>query len=481
MTRREDDEAAVTTRRELLARAAAGAAVLALGDIAAAGALPRSHLRALRPAVRGRVLAPGDRGYGAARVLFNTRFDAIRPPAVVRVRDTADVQAVVRWAARFDVPLVARSGGNAYNGSSTSRSAVVVDVGGLDRVAVEGGRVTLGPGGRLLPVQAALHRRGLTFPAGSCPNVAVGGHLLGGGMGLAGRAHGLALDRVRAITVVTADGRRRRVTARDDADLFWALRGGGGNFGIVTAVEIDPVRATDGAWFRVTYPAAQREAALAAFDAFAPETAGALTVILTLTRSGAAAFGQLLGTEARLLRLIAPLTRVDGATLTSAAASHMTLQRRWAGCATGASVAGCAAIPRTSFDASSIYVGARVPSAGRRAFARAADTGATLLCDAYGGAIARMAPDATAFAHRDVRFSVQIVEYAPVAQATPDVTRARRLIAPFGNGAAYQNYPSLALRAPLRAYYGANLPRLRAVKAAVDPDDRFRPAQGIRA
>ncbi|HYI19926.1 MAG TPA: twin-arginine translocation signal domain-containing protein, partial [Solirubrobacteraceae bacterium] len=87
----------MTTRRELLQRAAAGAALLALGDVAEAGALPRRQLRALRGAVRGRVLAPGDGGYAAARVLFNTRFDGIRPPAVVRVRDSADVQAAVRW------------------------------------------------------------------------------------------------------------------------------------------------------------------------------------------------------------------------------------------------------------------------------------------------------------------------------------------------------------------------------------------------
>src|SRR5688572_33343502 len=119
-------------------RAAAGAALLTLGPLAEAGAapLPGTQLRALRNAVRGQVLAPGNGGYDAARVLFNTRYDAIRPPAVVRVRDSADVQAVVKWAGRFDVPLVARSGGNAYNGSSTSRTAVVVDVGALDTVAV---------------------------------------------------------------------------------------------------------------------------------------------------------------------------------------------------------------------------------------------------------------------------------------------------------------------------------------------------------
>ena len=112
-----------STRRQLLQRGAAAAAALAWGSAAEAGALPRTQLRALRDAVRGRVLAPGDQGYPTARVLFNTRFDGIRPPAVVRVRDAGDVQRVVRWAARFDVPLVARSGGNAYNGGSTRSSS----------------------------------------------------------------------------------------------------------------------------------------------------------------------------------------------------------------------------------------------------------------------------------------------------------------------------------------------------------------------
>ena len=121
---------------------------------------------------------------------LNTRFDGIRPPAVVRVRDTADVQAVMRWADRFDVPLVARAGGNAYNGGSTSRRAVVVDVGGLDRFGLAGADATVGPGLRNFDLYTALARRGAAIGSGSCPNVAVGGLALGGGMGLAGRASG---------------------------------------------------------------------------------------------------------------------------------------------------------------------------------------------------------------------------------------------------------------------------------------------------
>jgi FAD/FMN-containing dehydrogenase len=194
------------TRRDFVISAAALALMPELDR------LPRSELRALRAAVRGPVFTPGGSGYDSARSVFNRRFDGMRPPAVVRAEDAADVQAVVRWADRFDRRLVARSGGNSYIGGSTSRRAVVVDVGGLDRISLKDGVVTLGPGARLIDVYAKLAARGATIPAGSCPMVAVGGHVLGGGFGLASRRFGLALDRLRSIDVVTARSSACRAT-----------------------------------------------------------------------------------------------------------------------------------------------------------------------------------------------------------------------------------------------------------------------------
>jgi FAD/FMN-containing dehydrogenase len=498
------------TRRELIEASAAAATALAL-PLEAPAQVPGRRLRELRRAVRGRVLAPGDGGYDRARLLFNTRFDGIRPPAVVQVRDIADVQAVVRWAGRHDVPLVVRSGGNAYNGASTSRDAVVVDVGGLDgfRVAATSGAagggaaatsgaagggaaarsggagaaalgseaangtVIAGPGLRNWELYRRLARRGLALPSGSCPNVALGGLATGGGMGLAGRALGLTLDRVTAFDVVTAAGERRRVGGDDD--LFWALRGGGGSFAIVTAIHLRPRRLRRAAWFFASYPASARAEVLAAWDGLAPGAPPELTSICTLTASRVSAFGQFLGSERALRRLAAPLARIGGASFSAGTSGFLDLQRRWAGCADG----GCGQVPRDSFDASSVYVARRLDAAGRRAFLAAADAGATLVLDAYGGAIADVEPDATAFVHRDVRFSVQILSYAPLATARRRVRRARSLIAPLGNGGAYQNYADLRLRSPRRAYYGSNYARLKRIKAAVDPDGRFRPAQGI--
>ncbi len=461
------------SRRDFLEVSAAGTLALAL-PLEAQARLPRAQLRELRAQVRGRVLAPGDHGYDGARLVFNRRFDAIRPPAVVRVRDTADVQATVRWAGRHGVPLVVRSGGNAYNGASTSGAAVVVDVGGLDRFGLDGDVVTAGPGLRNFELYRRLARRGLALPSGSCPNVAIGGLATGGGMGLAGRALGLTLDRVTALDVVTASGERRRVSAGDD--LFWALRGGGGSFAIVTAVHMRARRLRRAAWFFASYPASARAEVLAAWDDLAPGAPDPLTSICTLTGARASAFGQYLGSEAALRRLVAPLARIGGVRFSAGTSDFLALQRRWAGCADG----GCGAVPRASFDASSVYVDRRLSAAGRRAFVAAADAGATLVLDAYGGAINRVPADATAFVHRDARFSVQILSYSPIGTARRRVRRARALIAPFGNGGAYQNYADLRLRSPRRAYYGSNLGRLRSIKAAVDPDGRFVPAQGIR-
>jgi FAD/FMN-containing dehydrogenase len=469
------------SRRDFLRASAAGAVLLGGGMRleAQAAPLPRAQLRALRDAVRGPVFAPGNRGYNRARLVFNRRFDGIRPPAVVQPRDAADAQAVVRWANRFGVPLVARSGGNAYNGGSTSRSAVVVDVGGLDRIAIDGTAVTAGPGTRNIDLYAAVARRGLAVPSGSCPNVAVGGLATGGGMGLAGRALGLTIDRVTAYDVVTAAGDRKTVDAGSDPDLYWALRGGGGNFALVTGVHLRARGLRRAAWFFASYPATAREEVLAAWDDLAPGAPGALTSICTLTPTRVTAFGEYLGSESALRRLVAPLAGIGGASFSAGTSSFLSLQRRWAGCSEGESVAACAAVPRSTFDASSVYFAEPLSARARRAFVSAADTGATLVCDAYGGAITSVAPDATAFVHRNVRFSVQIVSYTSLGTATSRVRGARAKIAPFGNGQAYQNYADLDLRNPLRAYYGANLPRLRAIKAAVDPDGRFTTAQAI--
>src|SRR5919108_4195119 len=467
------------TRRTFLWRSAAGAALLGAGGVigaplvAARTRLTAAQLRALRSTVRGQVLAPGDAGYDAARVLFNERYDRVRPPAVVRARDAEDVRAAVGWARRYDVGLVSRSGGHAYNGASSSNDAVVIDVGRLDRVALSGGVATIGPGARNIDVYAGLARHGVTVPSGSCPMVGAGGLITGGGMGLAGRELGLALDRVTSFDVVTADGQLRRADASHEEDLFWALRGGGGSFGIVTAIGLRVRPVSSAAWFFASFPRSSAGEALAAWDGLVPGASSALTSIFTIPPSGnVTALGQYFGSESALRRLVAPLAAVRGARLSAGTSGYLALQRRWAGCADGG-LATCHSDPRTLFAGSSVYVAKRLSAPARADFLAAAGKGTTLVLDAYGGAVNDVAPDASAFVHRNARFSVQILSYAgDLATARSRVARARALIDPHGNGQACQNYADPNLAEAAHAYYGANYPRLQSVKAAVDPDNR---------
>ena len=327
---------------------------------------------------------------------------------MVQPRDTRDVQAVVRWANRFGVRLVARSGGHSYAGYSTSSQGVVVDLGRMRGVRVAGGRATVGPGAQLIDLYAPSSRRGLLVPGGSCPSVGVGGLALGGGHGLSGRRFGLTSDNLRAATVVTADGRARRVSRQAGEDLFWACRGGGGgNFGIVTSLAFATHRAAGGSWFFVSWPWSQAAEALAAWQAFAPEAPPALTSIFSLGTSGGSgsprvtALGQHFGSESALRRLIRPLARVDGAQVSSGSASMMGLNLRWAGCLddgfrachTRGTRAG-GTLPRASFLAKSDYFDRPLPPTARRRMVawverrqRTPSLGSgALLLDAYGGA-----------------------------------------------------------------------------------------------
>ena len=473
-------------RREFLLGTAGG---VVAGRLPAESAGPsRRALRELRAAVRGPVAVPR----GSAALVYNTRFDGRRPDAVVHVRDTADVAAAVRWANRFDVRLVARSGGHSYGGYCTTADGVVLDLSALHGVHVSGGRATVGPAARLIDVQRALTRRGVTVPSGSCPTVGIGGLALGGGHGLAGRRFGLTSDNLVAARVVTADGHVRHVDASTNEDLYWACRGGGGgNFGVVTALTLETHRVSRAAYFFLSWPWSQASEAIAAWQRVAPHAPPALTSILSLGTTGGqgtprvSALGQYFGDEAALRRLLRPLTNVAGAHLTTGTSSYFTMVLRWAGCLDGG-LSACHRSTRSSFYAKSDYFDKPVGPRGRarmidwverRQRTPSLGSGALLL-DAYGGALNRPAPDATAFVHRDMLFSVQYLAYfggtAAGRASRRWINGVWHALRPHVSGEAYQNYIDPDLDHWQRAYYGANLDRLREIKKQVDPDFRFR-------
>jgi FAD/FMN-containing dehydrogenase len=438
--------------------------------------------------VRGPVLTRSSAAYAKARLPFNTRYDAVRPLAVVQPVNTRDVQQIVLWARKHGIRLAARSGGHSYGGYSTT-AGVVVDLSRLNGVRLSGRHATVGAGARLVDVYRVLAARGVTIPAGSCPTVGFGGLALGGGVGFASRRFGTTSDNVVSLEIVTAGGRRLTCRPRQNADLFWAcLGGGGGNFGIVTAFRVRVHRVSNVSWYAASWPWSQADEVVRAWQSFAPHAPDGLFSICSLgkgTRPGIQSFGQFFGGEQQLRALVRPLTRVAGASLSTGSSPYYQAQLRWAGCLRE-SPAACRTPRRSTFAAKSDYLNAPLSADGITTMLRWIERvsgfrSGSLLLDSYGGAINRVPPGATAFVHRDALCSAQYLAYwsggsAAALQWIRDFHTAMR---PHVSGFAYQNYIDPELATWKQAYYGSNYARLTHVKRRYDPDFFFRFAQAI--
>jgi len=189
----------------------------------------------LRDRTRGEVLEPDDPGYDAARRLWNATVDS-RPTVVVRCAGTADILAGVAVARDHDLALGVKGGGHHVSGCAVPDGGLLLDLGPMDgvRVAPDAETVTVGPGATWGDVDHETAAFGRAVPGGQDPNIGVAGLTLGGGVGWLSRQYGLTCDNLLGADVVTADGRLVRASAEDHPELFWGLRGGGGNFGIVT-------------------------------------------------------------------------------------------------------------------------------------------------------------------------------------------------------------------------------------------------------
>jgi len=313
------------------------------------------------------------------------------------------------------------------------------------------------------------------------PTVGFGGLALGGGIGLASRKLGATSDNVVGMIVATGVGRLLNVNAKQHADLFWALRGGGGrNFGVVTSfrARVTPVRS--GAWFSATYDWNDAPDVVPEWQRWCATTAPAFFTICSLGSSRTLqVFGQYFGGEASMQALL-PRFVTRNARLRTGSSSYLDLMLRWAGCL-GDSPAVCRTPRRSTFAAKSDYLTKPMPASGvrrlQRAMERSGGTGAVLM-DSYGGALRHTRG---AFDHRHAICSIQELVYwdglaAPALEWLRGVHAALR---PHVDGRAYVNYTDPELPGPLHAYYGPSLPRLAAVRRRYDPDRVFRFPQAI--
>ncbi|MEU3617941.1 FAD-binding oxidoreductase [Streptomyces sp. NPDC006872] len=188
---------------------------------------------------KGTVLRPGDAGYDGARAIRNARAADAGPALIAQCADEDDVATVLWFAAEKSIAVAVRGGGNGADGQAMPGGALIVDLSALRKVTVDPEtRIVRAQGGALLAdLDQATQEYGLVVPAGSNSTIGVGGLTLGGGLGSLMRRFGATVDNLLACELVTADGRRVRADKDTNADLFWALRGGGGNFGVVTAFE----------------------------------------------------------------------------------------------------------------------------------------------------------------------------------------------------------------------------------------------------
>jgi FAD/FMN-containing dehydrogenase len=418
----------------------------------------------------GEVLVPGSPGYDEARAVWNGAVDR-RPQYVVRCADPQDVSAAVTVARQLDLPVGVRGGGHSAAGHAVPDGGLMIDLSRIAEVVVDpAARTAQVQGGTLLgAMDAATQPYGLATTAGIVSHTGIGGLALGGGVGWLARQVGLTCDNVVGFEVVTADGELVRASADENTDLFWALRGGGGNFGVVTRfdvtlhdvgtqalsaeVDLDPSTGLDalGEWLGAAIDAPRPATFHATAMAGGPLTLGFVWV--GPPESADPLVAQLDGLGTPLARRVEPLSYLELQRRSDVPTAHG--RRRYA---------------------KSHYVPA-LPGAALEAFLAHADAevGAASLMT-YGGAIADVDPAATAFPHRGAHFEYDAgAKWDDPADDERNVASCRALAAglePWSTG-VYVNALTGDEGAGVHRAYGGSYDRLRRIKSVWDPDNVF--------
>ena len=462
-----------------------------------AGIVEVGALEGLRAALRGEVLAPGDAGYDDARALWNGMVDR-RPAAIVRVAGVDDVVAALRLAREQSLAVTARGGGHGVAGNALSDGGLVVDLSRLKDVTVDpaartaraGGGVTLGE------LDAATQAHGLATPLGVVTKTGIAGLTLSGGIGWLRRKHGLAADNLVSLEVVTADGQVRTASETENPELFWALRGGGGSFGVVTALEyrLHPVGPEVMVAF-VLYPGERATEILRAVDEY---TASAPEEVSPLAFLGKVPHGEPFPTEIHGRQYVATAAVYAG----DAQEGERVLQALRELGDPLADLSGV--MPYVEVQAlldedypdgwryywKSVDLDELADAALERLAAHAATAPShhsTIDVWYQGGAMGRVDAEDTAFGRRAPYLIGVEANWEPGEPDDENIAWARAAVDAldeFSTGAAYLNFPGLFEEGEdlLRASYGErNYERLVALKRALDPQNVIGGAGAIRA
>ncbi len=446
----------------------------------------------LRSKTSGEVFVPGDPGYDEARAVYNAMIDR-RPAAVARCRTVADIQAVLDSAKSAKLPIAVRGGGHNGPGFGTVDDGVVIDLSPMQAIDVDPDRrtVTVEGGATWGQVDAATHPHGLATVSGIISTTGVGGLTLGGGHGYLSRKYGLTIDNLLSAEVVLADGRHVTASEDENQDLFWALRGGGGNFGIVTRFTfrlhpVDTVVCGPTAWpmdacgdimrwYRDFMPAQDEDL----YGFFAnmivppvPDFPEAFHM-----HNACAVVWCYLGDPADADEALAPVRDMQPAFDGIGQAPYPALQSTF----DGLYPKGMQwywrgdffrTMPDEAVDAHAEY-GQTIPTMHSGMHLYPID-----------GAVNRVGPDETAWSFRDATYSQVIIGVDPdpanadeVRDWAVDYSDATH---PYSAGGAYLNFMMDEGQDRVQATYQGNYQRLTEVKATYDPDNVFHVNQNIR-
>ncbi|HET8819554.1 MAG TPA: FAD-binding oxidoreductase [Xanthomonadaceae bacterium] len=441
----------------------------------------------MRERLQGELLLRGDPGYDPARTLWNARLDR-HPALIARCHDADDVVTALAFASEHALPLSVKGGGHDFAGNSVRDGGLTLDLSPMDAVRVDAqARIAqVGPGARWADVDHATQAVGLATPGATVSTVGVPGFVLSGGIGHLARRHGAACDNLVGADVVLASGEKVRATAAENPELLWALRGGGGNFGVVTSFELQlhPVgpevcagqlvyRYEDAAAalrhyrdFMATAPDAVQCWAfllrLPPLPAFPEALHGqpALDFVVCHAGSPAEAEADLAPLRAFGTPVIDAISAVPYVALQQAFDAGMPHGRRWYSRAHY-----LRALPDAAID-TLLQHAQRLPGEST-----------TVYLGAEGGAIGRVERDATAFPHRDAAFSLHVFPGWCDAGDDADIMRwareVHRAMAPYATGGVYANMLADDEQDRVGAAYAGNYERLANAKRRWDPRNLF--------
>ena len=461
--------------------------------------IDESEIEQLRVSMRGRLLKPGEPDYDKARVVFNGMFDR-RPALIARCRGVADVIDAVRFARRHHLLTAVRAGGHSVAGNSICDDGLVIDVSQMNSVAVDRNRrvVRVQGGATWGDVDRETQAFGLATPGGLVSHTGVAGLTLNGGIGWLRNKYGLTCDNLMSAEVVTANGDVLTASAAENADLLWGLRGGGGNFGIVTSFEfaLHPVGPLVAAVFSM-YPIAATRDVLTRWRewvASAPDDASTEIVMWTAPARASLppavhdlavviAAGVYAGDAQEGLRVLQPLQQF-GEPLGEIVGA---IPYR------GVQSAFDASLPNTGEVLAywkSLYLDDLTDSAIEIMADRAENRSSRstmIFVQHLGGAVRRMRPNETAFPTRDAAYVMNFMGDWRDPRETPHhvawVREAWNRLAPLSTGAVYLNYVGHEEKdadALVRSAFSSNYDRLARIKRKYDPTNLFRLNQNIK-